>query len=263
MHGAALMTGTTVEVEWDHYPPSLPVRGNAALGGRWVRSLAERGREVHPAGVLPDVLAASTDFGNVSVRVPGIHPMIAIAGPDQALHTPEFATAEGSPAGETAALDRSVGLAHTAWDFLADDALAAPTSADPDRSTLSTATTKATLTDRLLNGVERVGNKLPEPFTLFVILFLITGVVSTGMAWADVEVVVPGGDGEPVPMRGLFTGEGLTWFTTNIGENYLGFPPLKTVLPILLAVGIAEKTGMLAALARPNVSPVTRRRARL
>lgn len=114
----------------------------------------------------------------------------------------------------------------------------------------STTTERRTFTDRMLTGVENVGNKLPEPFTLFVILFLITGVVSTAMAWSDISVLVPGGDGEPVVMRGLFTSEGMAWFTANIGENYLGFPPLKTVLPILLAVGIAEKTGMLGAIVR-------------
>lgn len=130
MSGAALMTDTTVDWEWDHYPPSLPVRGNTALGGRWVASLAERGREVLPAGVVPDVLAGSTDFGNVSVRVPGIHPMIAIADPDAALHTEAFAAAAATPRAEQAALDGAVGLAHTAWDFLADDALAAAARAE-------------------------------------------------------------------------------------------------------------------------------------
>ena len=124
MQGAATMTDTAVELEWDHYPPSLPIRGNAALGGSWVRSLGERGREVLPAGTVPDVLAGSTDFGNVSVRVPGIHPMIAIAGPDAALHTEEFAAAAATEAAERAAVDGAVGLAHTAWDFLADDELA-------------------------------------------------------------------------------------------------------------------------------------------
>lgn len=125
MRGAALMTDTTVEIAWDAYPPSLPVRGSAALGGRWVASQEGRGREVLPAGVVPDVLAASTDFGNVSVRVPGIHPMIAITGPDVALHTSAFAAAAATERAETAAVDGAVGLAHTAWDLLADDELAA------------------------------------------------------------------------------------------------------------------------------------------
>nr|WP_149029531.1 AbgT family transporter [Corynebacterium halotolerans] len=103
--------------------------------------------------------------------------------------------------------------------------------------------------DRVLDRIEWLGNKLPEPFTLFLILYLITAVVSSIMAWLNVTVLVPGSD-EQTPIRGLFTGEGMTWLTTTIGENYIGFPPLVTVLPIMLAVGIAERTGMLAALIR-------------
>ncbi len=108
---------------------------------------------------------------------------------------------------------------------------------------------KTGLTDKILNGVERAGNKLPEPFMLFLILFAVTGVVSTAMAWADVEVTVPGSD-EATVIKGLFTGEGLTWLTTTIGENYIGFPPLVTVLPILLAIGISQHSGLLAAAIR-------------
>ncbi|MEJ6013899.1 AbgT family transporter [Corynebacterium sp. H127] len=101
---------------------------------------------------------------------------------------------------------------------------------------------------RLLNGIEVVGNKLPEPFTLFLILFLTTGVLSTIMAVMGLKVAVPGA--EELRIKGLFTSEGMAWFTTNLGKNYIGFPPLLTVLPILLAVGVAERSGMLSALVR-------------
>ncbi len=113
-------------------------------------------------------------------------------------------------------------------------------------SATSTSDTQLTRTDRVLNWVERVGNKLPEPFMLFLILFLITGVVSTVMELADVVVEVPGAE-EPTVIKGLFTGDGLAWLTTNLGENYIGFPPLLTVMPILLAIGVAQHSGMLAA----------------
>ncbi|MDU0479299.1 AbgT family transporter [Staphylococcus chromogenes] len=106
---------------------------------------------------------------------------------------------------------------------------------------------------RILTGIEVVGNKLPEPFTLFLGLFLITGVASTLMAWQHIQVQVPGSDKDLV-IRGLFTGEGLTWLTVNLGKNYIGFPPLVTVLPILLAVGVAERSGMLSALIRKGFS---------
>lgn len=109
---------------------------------------------------------------------------------------------------------------------------------------------KPTLGDRLLTRIEVLGNKLPEPFALFLYLILITGAVSTAMAVANVEVSVPGSEEGPIVIRGLFTGEGLVWLTTNLGANYIGFPPLQTVITILLAVGVAEKTGMLAAAVR-------------
>ncbi|PYG01926.1 aminobenzoyl-glutamate transport protein [Georgenia satyanarayanai] len=110
---------------------------------------------------------------------------------------------------------------------------------------------------RLLDGVERVGNRLPEPFTLFLALFVIVAVASTVMAWAGVTVQIPGSD-EVTEIRGLFTGEGLVWLTENLGANYVGFPPLVTVLPILLAVGVAEKSGMLAAAIRRLIGSAPR-----
>ncbi|MGB6022124.1 MAG: M20 family metallopeptidase [Ornithinimicrobium sp.] len=124
MEGAALMTDTGVELQWDAYPPSLPVRNNQTLAARWTQSQAERGRTALPAGVVPEVLAGSTDFGNVSVRMPAIHPMSAISDSDVALHTKEFAAAAATERADAAAIDGAIGLAVTAWDYLADDDLA-------------------------------------------------------------------------------------------------------------------------------------------
>ena len=100
--------------------------------------------------------------------------------------------------------------------------------------------------DRFLNAIERAGNRLPQPFNLFLYLFLLVGVISTALAWADVSVTVPGSD-EPIAIQGLFTGTGLAWFTANLGTNFIEFPPLVTVVTILFAIGIAEKTGFLSA----------------
>ena len=111
--------------------------------------------------------------------------------------------------------------------------------------------------EKVLGGIERVGNKLPEPFTLFTLLFLVTAIVSTVMAWNHVILEVPGAK-EPVAIKGFFSAEGLTWFTTTIGENYIGFPPLLTVITILLAIGIAEKTGFLSAAIRFSIGSAPR-----
>ena len=124
MRGAALMAGVGVEVNWDESPATLPVRTNGPLTDRWVLAQRRRGRDPLPRGTVSETLAASTDFGNLSFRLPGIHPLLGIAGEDTALHTREFAAAAGSPAAESAAVDGAYGLAAAALDFLHDDALA-------------------------------------------------------------------------------------------------------------------------------------------
>ena len=130
LDGAALMTGCRVEKTWDVHPATLPIRNNQALAERWTRTQALRGRVAVPAGVVPDSLAASTDFGNVSQLVPGIHPMVKVSPSDVALHTAAFATWAAGEEATRAAVDSAAGLAQVAVDTLADDALAAAARAE-------------------------------------------------------------------------------------------------------------------------------------
>lgn len=120
VQGAALMAGVEVDVDWDEHPMTLPVRNNAALVGRWTATQARRGRTALPAGTVPDTVAASTDFGNVSHLVPGLHPMVKVSPTDVALHTEDFARWAATPQAVDAAVDSAAGLAQVALDFLAD-----------------------------------------------------------------------------------------------------------------------------------------------
>ena len=121
LHGAALMTGTGVEILTSEYCNEVPVRDNGPLLTSWVRSQRERGRDPLAPGVLPETIAAGTDFGNVSQRVPGIHPLIKVTDrPDVALHTRAMTEAAGGPTGDAAALDGAYGLAAVALDWLHD-----------------------------------------------------------------------------------------------------------------------------------------------
>ncbi|MEU3768822.1 M20 family metallopeptidase [Amycolatopsis keratiniphila] len=123
--GAAEMTGCGVELKWDAQPAYLPIRFNTTLAGRWSVHQVDAGRKPLPPGIVPEFLTGSTDLGNLSYRMPAIHPMIAIAGPTTALHTKEFAAAAGSPDGDRAVVDGALGLALTAVDYLADAKLRA------------------------------------------------------------------------------------------------------------------------------------------
>lgn len=92
LHGAALMTGTEVEVLADSHTNEMPARSDGLLLAARARSQRERGRGPLPPGVLTETLTAGTDFGNVSQRVPGIHPLISVSqGQEVALHTREMA----------------------------------------------------------------------------------------------------------------------------------------------------------------------------
>jgi amidohydrolase len=123
--GAAAMTGCGVELRWDDQPAYLPIRFNTALAGRWAVNQAGVGRKPLPPSVVPEFLTGSTDLGNLSYRMPAIHPLIAVSGPTIALHTKEFAEAAGSPAGDAAVRDGALGLALTAADYLGDAELRA------------------------------------------------------------------------------------------------------------------------------------------
>ncbi len=59
-------------------------------------------------------------MGNVSHRLPAIHPMIAAAPAHVTIHNPEFARWAGSETGDEAAIDGAKALAMTALDFFLD-----------------------------------------------------------------------------------------------------------------------------------------------
>ncbi|RZQ59545.1 M20 family metallopeptidase [Amycolatopsis suaedae] len=131
-HGAARLTGCGVELHWDAQPAYLPIRFNTALAGRWSVHQQACGRKPLPPGVIPAFLTGSTDLGNLSYRLPAIHPMIAVSEPTVALHTTDFAAAAGSPSGDRAVVDGAVGLALTAADYLGDAELRAAVHAEFD-----------------------------------------------------------------------------------------------------------------------------------
>jgi len=123
--GAALATGTELELEWDTCPVYLPLRNNSPLAARYAEAMGRRGRRVLPRGIVPEHMTGSTDMGNVSVRVPSIHPTLKIAPAGVSIHDPEFATWSIGEQADRGCVDGAFGLAVTAADFLTDARLRA------------------------------------------------------------------------------------------------------------------------------------------
>ncbi|MEV0636162.1 AbgT family transporter [Streptomyces sp. NPDC050619] len=111
--------------------------------------------------------------------------------------------------------------------------------------------------DRVLSLIERAGNALPNPIVLFTALFVVLAVVSTALAVADVDVTVPGTD-DTKPITGLFTGEGVRWLAENLVTNFATFPPIAAVLLMIMAVGVAEKAGLLESVMRATLARAPR-----
>jgi len=128
--GAALMTGCGVELSWDESPAYLPLRTNGSLARLWNGRYGHRGHAMVPANVVPSTFAGSTDFGNVSFRIPGLHAMVKIADVDQSLHTREFATAAVTEVADQVVIDSAYALAAVALDYLSDADLRAAVHAE-------------------------------------------------------------------------------------------------------------------------------------
>ncbi|MCT1802289.1 AbgT family transporter [Kocuria carniphila] len=108
---------------------------------------------------------------------------------------------------------------------------------------------------RVLNWIEWVGNKLPDPFWLFFILAGIVLLLSWVLSAVGLSAVNPATD-ETIQVTNLLAPEGLRQIVSDAVVNFVEFPPLGLVVVILLGVAVAEESGMLSAALRGSVSRV-------
>ncbi len=118
----ATASGSTVEVNWAGVD-YLDLNTNWPLAASFQTNAEALGREFYPLEKLPSGYAGSTDMGNVSYRVPSIHPMLASAPRDVVIHHPDFEKWAGSETGDSAALDGAKALAMTAIDYFSSGTL--------------------------------------------------------------------------------------------------------------------------------------------
>ena len=115
----ALAAGCEVQIDWA-LGDYLEIKDSWAIAERYKQNAESLGRDFFPLEKMPSSGAGSTDMGNISHRVPSIHPMIACAPPSVVIHNPEFAKWAGSEKGDKAVIDGAKSLAMTAIDVLTD-----------------------------------------------------------------------------------------------------------------------------------------------
>lgn len=108
---------------------------------------------------------------------------------------------------------------------------------------------KKSLVDRFLSVIEKVGNALPHPATLFAGFAALVVLMSWVVAQFDISVVHPG-TGETVEPFNLISAAGLHMILEKMVVNFTAFAPLGTVLVALLGIGIAEGSGLIGTVLR-------------
>ena len=106
---------------------------------------------------------------------------------------------------------------------------------------------KKTMLDRILDSIERAGNKLPDPITLFLGLSIIVVLISALCSALGVSAVNPA-DGSTIEVFNLLSADGLRYLWSNVITNFSGFAPLGMVLVAVIGSSVAEKSGFLVAL---------------
>lgn len=148
------------------------------------------------------------------------------------------------------------------------------------------------LTQRLLDGIEAVGNKVPHPVLMFVYLIIIVIVLSHILYLAGVsvteQIAVPvpaAAEGEfyadttapgviaseqpydrnyeiqerTIAIESLLTTEGIRFLFTSFVRNFQGFGVVAVTFIAMMGAGVAEQAGMMSALIRRLVQVAPRR----
>lgn len=108
---------------------------------------------------------------------------------------------------------------------------------------------KRSLLQSFLNTIERAGNALPHPATLFAALAALVVLLSWILHTAGVSVRNPSTD-KIVTVVNLLSVDGLHRILLDAVKNFLAYPPLGISLMCLLGIGIAEHSGLMGACLR-------------
>ncbi len=165
---------------------------------------------------------------------------------------------------------------------MADTVLERPAPAEPH---------KKSAVQRMLDVIERVGNKVPHPAVMFVALCVLVMIVSAILSLAHVHVTTevsspappasadpnypyyPGGSSQPnlppipdhppapdfhlhtetIAVKNLLNVDGIRFIFTSFVQNFSNFTAMSVIIVAMIGVGLAEESGLIGALIRAIV----------
>jgi aminobenzoyl-glutamate transport protein len=106
--------------------------------------------------------------------------------------------------------------------------------------------TRRPLAIRILDAVERFGDRLPDP--VFIFVWLIGGLVAASVVCAALGVTaVNPVTHEVLVAKSLLSAGNIRTLLTEMARTFTGFAPLGLVLLVMLGAGVAERVGLLSA----------------
>lgn len=118
---------------------------------------------------------------------------------------------------------------------------------------------KKNWTQRFLHKVEVIGNKLPHPVVVFMILAIILAFISEILYRLGITVTyfdARANQEVTVQAVSLLNGAGLNHVFTHATQNFANFAPIATVLVAMLGVGLAEGSGLIGTALHKLISKV-------
>lgn len=117
--------------------------------------------------------------------------------------------------------------------------------------------------DKMLNTIERIGNKVPHPSIIFLILILLVVVLSHIFASIGAQATFETLNAETnnaemttMAVESLLSAEGIRFMFTSTVANFMSFNALGVTLVAMVGVGFAEEVGLISALIHKLVKVV-------
>jgi aminobenzoyl-glutamate transport protein len=126
--------------------------------------------------------------------------------------------------------------------------------------------TKKPFMERFLDGVERVGNKVPHPAVIFVglivfVMFLshIFYMLGASVTFETIDPETHAATEVTTAAQSLLTASGIRFMYENVIKNFMDFQAVGVIIVAMLGVGVAESSGLIDALIRLLVQVAPRR----